>query len=42
MQRYPDAVQLRHFVRVVKEMGSKSIGLWPRGLESPRRRIARA
>ena len=27
MQRYPDAVQLRHFVRVVKEMDSKSIGL---------------
>ena len=27
---------LRHCVRVAKEIDSKSIGLWPQGLESPR------
>ena len=31
---------LRHCVRVAKEMDSKSIGLWPQGLESPRCRCA--
>jgi hypothetical protein len=31
---------LRHCVRVVKEMDSKSTCLWPQGLESPRCRSA--
>ena len=32
----------RHCVRVAKEMDSKSIGLWPQGLEFPRCRIGPA
>ena len=32
---------VRHCVRVAKEMDSKSIGLWPQGLESPRCRIGK-
>ena len=33
-------LHIRHCVRAVKEMDSKSIGLCPQGFESPRCRIS--